>query len=170
MKLDQLKKGFWGYKNASVYEYINMMEEEFSEKLAEKVTEQKKQEEEYRTQITSLEEELSRVRKELEEQKQEQMNVAAALMEAVRYKDELQQEAQEKMQEERAAWEKKLEEGAKELNGYQKQIAKVREMVQGLLQSMDAKSEEVEMQIQTVKAACPRHNMTLFERNHTEEA
>jgi fatty acid-binding protein DegV len=36
-------------------------------------------------------------------------------MEAVRYKDELQQEAQEKMQEERAAWEKKLEEGAKEL-------------------------------------------------------
>ena len=145
-------------------------EEEFSEKLAEKVTEQKKQEEEYRTQITSLEEELSRVRKELEEQKQEQMNVAAALMEAVRYKDELQQEAREKMQEERAAWEKKLEEGAKELNGYQKQIAKVREMVQGLLQSRDAKSEEVEMQIQTVKAACPRHNMTLFERNHTEEA
>ena len=110
------------------------------------------------------------MRKELEEQKQEQMNVAAALMEAVRYKDELQQEAQEKMQEERAAWEKKLEEGAKELNGYQKQIAKVREMVQGLLQSMDAKSEEVEMQIQTVKAACPRHNMTLFERNQTEEA
>lgn len=170
MKLDQLKKGLWGYKKASVYEYITMMEEEFSEKLAEKVTEQKKQEEEYRTQITSLEEELSRVRKELEEQKKEQMNVAAALMEAVRYKDELRQEAQEKMQEERAAWEKKLEEGAKELNGYQKQIAKVREMIQGLLQSMDAKSEEVEMQIQTVKAACPRHNMTLFERNHTEEA
>ncbi len=138
MKLDQLKKGFWGYKKASVYEYINMMEEEFSEKLAGKVTEQR-EEEEYRTQITSLEEELSRVRKELEEQKKEQMNVAAALMEAVRYKDELQQEAQEKMQEERAAWEKKLEEGAKELNGYQKQIAKVREMVQGLLQSMDAK-------------------------------
>lgn len=41
MKLDQLKKGFWGYKKASVYEYITMMEEEFSEKLAEKVTEQK---------------------------------------------------------------------------------------------------------------------------------
>lgn len=41
MKLDQLKKGFWGYKRASVYEYITMMEEEFSEKLAEKVTEQK---------------------------------------------------------------------------------------------------------------------------------
>ena len=163
MKLDQLKKGFWGYKKASVYEYITMMEEEFSEKLAEKVTEQKKQEEEYRTQITSLE-------KELEEQKKEQMTVAAALMEAVRYKDELQQEAREKMQEERAAWEKKLEEGEKELNGYQKQIAKVREMIQGLLQSMDAKSEEVEMQIQTVKAACPRHNMTLFERNQTEEA
>lgn len=56
------------------------------------------------------------------------------------------------------------------MNGYQKQIAKVREMIQGLLQSMDAKSEEVEMQIQTVKAACPRHNMTLFERNQTEEA
>ena len=37
MKLDQLKKGFWGYQKASVYEYITMMEEEFSEKLAEKL-------------------------------------------------------------------------------------------------------------------------------------
>lgn len=71
MKLDQLKKGFWGYKKASVYEYITMMEEEFSEKLAEKVTEQKTQEEQYRTQIAALEKELSRVRKELEEQKKE---------------------------------------------------------------------------------------------------
>lgn len=110
------------------------------------------------------------MRKELEEQKKEQMNVASALMEAVRYKDELQQEAQAKMQEERAEWEKKLEEGAKELNQYHKQIAKVREMVCGMLQSMDAQSEEVEMQIRTVKSACPRHNMTLFERNPTEEA
>ena len=74
MKLDQLKKGFWGYQKASVYEYITMMEEEFSEKLAEKVTEQKNQEEQYRTQIAALEEELSRVRKELEAQKKEQMN------------------------------------------------------------------------------------------------
>ena len=113
MKLDQLKKGFWGYKKASVYEYITMMEEEFSEKLAEKVTEQKTQEEQYRTQIAALE---------------------------------------------------------KELNQYHKQIAKVREMVCGMLQSMDAQSEEVEMQIRTVKSACPRHNMTLFERNPTEEA
>ena len=74
------------------------------------------------------------------------------------------------MREERAEWEKKLEEGAKELNQYHKQIAKVREMVCGMLQSMDAQSEEVEMQIRTVKSACPRHNMTLFERNPTEEA
>lgn len=53
------------------------------------------------------------MRKELEEQKKEQMNVASALMEAVRYKDELQQEAQAKMREERAEWEKNWKKGQK---------------------------------------------------------
>lgn len=36
MNLDQLQTGFFGYKKFSVYEYITMMEEEFSTKLSEK--------------------------------------------------------------------------------------------------------------------------------------
>ena len=36
MNLDNLQKGFFGYKKSSVYEYISSMEEEFSERLLEK--------------------------------------------------------------------------------------------------------------------------------------
>ena len=36
MQLNELKKGFWGYKKESVYRYIVAIEESTSEKLAEK--------------------------------------------------------------------------------------------------------------------------------------
>ena len=36
MRLDELKKGLWGYKKEDVYRYIVGMEEESSRKLAEK--------------------------------------------------------------------------------------------------------------------------------------
>ena len=46
MNLDNLQKGFFGYKKSSVYEYISSMEEEFSERLLEKDEDTKKKEEE----------------------------------------------------------------------------------------------------------------------------
>ena len=36
MRLDELKKGLWGYKKEGVYRYIMNLEEESSQKLAEK--------------------------------------------------------------------------------------------------------------------------------------
>ena len=42
MRLDELKKGFWGYKRDSVYQYVALMEEDFSAKLLEKDGQMKK--------------------------------------------------------------------------------------------------------------------------------
>ena len=55
MNLDNLQKGFFGYKKSSVYEYISSMEEEFSERLLEKDEDTKKKEEEYKEKIRQLE-------------------------------------------------------------------------------------------------------------------
>ena len=35
MRLDELKKGFWGYKKESVYQYIAAMEDEAARKLVQ---------------------------------------------------------------------------------------------------------------------------------------
>lgn len=36
MRLDEIKRGFWGYKKDSVYQYVALMEEDFSAKLLKK--------------------------------------------------------------------------------------------------------------------------------------
>ena len=36
MRLDELKKGFWGYQKESVYRYIVSLEEEVSKKIEER--------------------------------------------------------------------------------------------------------------------------------------
>ena len=36
MRLESLKKGFWGYKRDAVFQYITEQEELFSQKMAEK--------------------------------------------------------------------------------------------------------------------------------------
>ena len=51
MKFDQMKKGFFGYQKASVYEYIAMVEEEFSSKLMEKEEQYQQNEEQYQKKL-----------------------------------------------------------------------------------------------------------------------
>lgn len=169
MKLDQLKKGFFGYKKASVYEYISLMDEEFSAKLLEKEAEYRKGEEQYRERIIALEEELNQVRDQLEQQRKEQMTIASTLMEATRYGESLRQAAQAREQKEREAWEKKLAENEKEINKYHEQIKSVREMFGSLLRAMDEQIQTVEQKAEAVKSSCPSHNMTLFERKNDAE-
>ena len=36
MRMDELEKGFWGYKKESVYKYIASIEERTSQKLADR--------------------------------------------------------------------------------------------------------------------------------------
>ena len=169
MKLDQLKKGFFGYKKASVYEYIAMMEEEFSAKLSAKESEYKENEEKYSERIKLLEEELKNTKEELEENKKAQMTIASTLMEATRYRDTLCKDADKRAEEERKKWEKELAQRRKELDKYQAQVSSLKEMLLGLLQKMEDEAEEFDSRIEYVKSACPSHNMTLFERKKESE-
>lgn len=63
MRLDELKKGFWGYKKESVYNYVVALEEEASKRLAEK-----------NAQIDKLEAEAQRQRTELATQYERQID------------------------------------------------------------------------------------------------
>lgn len=168
MKLDQLKKGLWGYQKASVYEYITMAEEEFSTKLAEKDAQHQKSEKQYQARIDALEQELRTVKEQLEQQRNEKLAIASTLVEATQYADALRQEAREQEQKEREAWEEKLAAAQQELEQYRGQVSQVRKMVRALLESMDGQAQGVEQQMEAV--ACPDHNMTLFERKSQAQA
>lgn len=164
MKLDQLKKGLFGYKKSSVYECVAAMEEEFFEKLSAKDAASRSSEEQYQKRIADLEEALRQVREELERRKNEQMEIAATLMEATRYAEALRQKAEEQTRREREAWEQSLAASQKELDQYQAQVANIREVFCSLLRAVEEQSQAFELQVEAVKAACPEHNMTLFER------
>ena len=36
MRLEELKKGFWGYRKDAVFQYIAQQEEQFTQKMADK--------------------------------------------------------------------------------------------------------------------------------------
>lgn len=169
MNLDNLQKGFFGYKKSSVYEYISSMEEEFSERLLEKDGDAKKKEEEYKEKIRQLESELQDVRKQLDGCKKEQMMIGDTLMDAKRYAEELKKKAYEEEEKERRKWEQAVAQNNLELDNYQKKISEVREHLIKTLQNMDEKAAELGTQIQEIKEECPNRNMTLFKLKDENE-
>lgn len=169
MKLDQLKKGLWGYQKASVYAYITMAEEEFSAKLAEKDSRHEASEEQYRSRIDALEQELHTVKEQLEQQRSEKLEIASTLMAATQYAETLRRNAEETARKEREAWEQELAAARRELEQYRGQISHVRELLHTLLRGMDDQAQSMEQQMETVQDACPGHNMTLFERKRESE-
>lgn len=85
MESKNLKKGLFGFQQASVFQYISDIEETFSAKLMEKDAQAQKNEEQYLLKIRRLEEELSDVREQFEKQKNQQVMIANTLLDAQRY-------------------------------------------------------------------------------------
>ena len=69
MKTEDLKTGLFGFRKASVFQYISEIEEECSAKLMERDAQIKKNEEQYLLRTQQLEEELSDLKEALEKQK-----------------------------------------------------------------------------------------------------
>ena len=170
MNLDHLSKCIWGYRKSSVYEYVAILEEEFSSKMLEKDSERKESEAQYRARITELEEELRRVNEELSKQKSEEAAIASALVEAAKYGESMREELRAKSERELAEWEKKLSEKNRELDEYGSNIRQIRQVFRDLLREMDEKAQEYEKKVESVKTARPGRNMTLFKRIEKADA
>lgn len=164
MELDKLQKGFFGYKKASVYEYLVSLEEEFSVKLMEKDQQMKKNEEQFLSRIGQMEEELKELRKKYDSQYKEQSMIADTLVEAKRFAEQMKKESTVKEEEARAQFEEQLQEKYQELKQYQGQITQIRNVLYKVLQEMDEQMQKMEQEIVATKEECPGRNMTLFER------
>lgn len=164
MELDKLQKGFFGYKKASVYEYIVSLEEEFSAKLMEKDGQMKKNKEQYLFRIGQMEEELKELRRKYDSQHIEQTMIADTLVEAKRFAEQIKKESAAREEEAREQFEERLQEKYQELNQYQEQIDQIRKTLYEALQKMDEQMQEMERKIVVTNEECPGRNMSLFER------
>ena len=84
MRLDELKKGFWGYKKESVYQYIAAMEDKAARKLAQQQEQAEKEADKAQKRICELEEALKILREENKALYQDQIHISETLM-AVSY-------------------------------------------------------------------------------------
>ena len=66
MRLEELKKGLWGYKKEGVFQYITAQEEAFSQRLMEKDAQAEREAASAQKRIAELEQEVSTLRRELE--------------------------------------------------------------------------------------------------------
>ena len=66
MNMDCLKKGFFGYKKESVYQYFITIESEYSAQMKKKDEENKQEADRYLERIHRLEKELEETKKQME--------------------------------------------------------------------------------------------------------
>ena len=57
MRLEEIKKGFWGYKKDDVFQYITELEDNLSEKLREKDAQAEQADKQAQKRIQTLEDE-----------------------------------------------------------------------------------------------------------------
>lgn len=164
MKTEQLKTSLFGYQKFSVCQYITALEEEFSAKLLAKDEECRALLEQEHHRVEQLEGELSALRQAYEAQQREQQLISNTLMEAQRYAEQLKAQTQEQEQQARQRLEEALAQREKDLKEYDARIQQLRGLFGSMLQEMDAQAQQVVVELESVKAAAPERNMSLFRR------
>lgn len=140
----QFPTRLFGYSKRSVEEYINKMNEEFSQKLLEKDKQTLKG-------VQSMRQELEKLRQENERLREERQEVAGALIDAKTYAAELRAQAQER---DRAQREKNAalhQEERQRLQGLADRVDSLRKEFRDILISMDEELERCELGCQTLK-------------------
>ena len=67
MRIEELKKGFWGFQKDGVFRFIAQQEEAFAQKLAEKDAQMERRSQQDQERIQRLEEENRQLQAELEQ-------------------------------------------------------------------------------------------------------
>ena len=150
MKLEELKSGWFGYQKSDVFQYITTLEAEFSQKLMEKDEEHRRLIDQYLQRIYQLEGELSQLKQQYEAQKNDQLHIADALLDAQRYREILQKETLRMEQEARAKLQEQLEEDRARLERSRGQVKRLRELFGTVLQEMDGEAQKLELQAEEI--------------------
>ena len=155
MRLDELKKSFWGYKKESVHRYISQLEDDASEKLMKKDAQMEQAAEQAKKRIAALEDDLRMARSEIESLRREQTNIAETMLEAQRYVQQIKSQVSAFEQEARAKIQSDLDKQQMELEEYSAMTGDLKQRLQALLQETMEKAEEMQLDIEELKKKSP---------------
>lgn len=125
MRLDELKKGFWGYKKESVYQYIAAMEDKAARKLAQQQEQAEKEADKAQKRICELEEALKILREENKALYQDQIHISETLMEAQKYSRKMNEETARRAEEANKEMETAFQVHRDRLEEYGKKVGKL---------------------------------------------
>ena len=155
MQLNELKKGFRGYKKESVYQYITTMNEEFSKKLLEKDEKNEPTLQELRGRAAALEAELAHLRQENDQRRRMETAVADSIIDAKTYAEQLRSESRRQEEALRAALADRMAEENRRVDGYAAQISGLRDHLRGLLTALDGELESAQDRLGGIAADQP---------------
>ena len=126
MRLEELKRGLWGYRKDAVFQYLAQQEEQFTQKLAEKDAQMEQARQQDLSRIQELERENRVMKEELTRLQGRQDQIAQAILDARSSAEALKAESQAREEEARETVRQALERDLAELAGYRDQVAALR--------------------------------------------
>lgn len=168
MLLQELRRGLFGYKKDSVYQYVLYLNEKFNQKLSEKDFDTGRQIKELKDMIADLKFQLSIVKKENEEYTKMQVAVSNSIIDAKSYASQMKKETEDIEEDLRQKLKERYKEENKKLEEYSELVNKVRESIKSVLKEIDLKLEENLKSIEAQKEEEPNKDkhITLFKRNN----
>ena len=82
MRLEELKKGLWGYQKDAVFQYISQQEEQFTQKMSEKDAQLDRMRQQDQARIQELEQENRALKEELTRLRAQQDQISQAILDA----------------------------------------------------------------------------------------
>ena len=163
MRLEELKKGLWGYRKDAVFQYITQQEEQFTQKMAEKDAQMEQRSRQDRSHIQELEQENRTLKEELSRLRAQQDQISQAILDARSSAEALKAESRAQEETARETVRLALERDLAELAGYRNKIETLRQTIQAALACMEEQAETMEEQAEKLAAAAPEGNLTLFQ-------
>ena len=159
MRLEELKKGLWGYKKDAVFQYISQQEEQFTQKMAEKDAQLEQTSRQDRARIQDLEQENRTLKEELARLRAQQDQISQAILDARSSAEIL--KAESRAQEEKAR--ETLEQDLAALENYRQQVMDLHRAIRTAMKGLEQQVEEMEQQAEELHEAAPQENLTLFQ-------
>lgn len=156
MRLEEVKKGLWGYKKEGVRQYIAQLE---AEAQAKKDEELRQLEESSGRRIAELEEALRAAQEENKAMRAEQASIADALIQAQKYAQQIRDEADEF---ERAAHDRvqiSVDRQLRELEEYSVAADELKEQLHALLKDTLGKTEDIKRELNILHDKGPGSNL-----------
>lgn len=156
MCLDEIKKGFWGYRKEGVYRYIAQLEAEAQAKKDEEV---RRLEEASGKRIAELEEALRAAREENEAMRAEQASIADALIQAQKYAQQIRDDADKFEREAHERVRASVDRQLQELEDYSAAADVLKEQLHALLKDTLGKTEDIKRELNILHDKGPNSNL-----------